>query len=623
MTLARLPYKPLIAGAMICLTTFQALGDDKYPDIYPYVPIDSNYISERIKILSEDENAVLNFYDIVDKKLTKGKSKQKPWTSTYWPLNQGLVANPYADNIFKAYNPFRLFSWTFNHKKLVKRQDKVHKNIDELTNEELDRLAPSEKYDLLLGDKDFDLTNRLVDYMQRWGSKKEFGNLTRLDKVGGGAYQYALNLMDQNGQSFDDVWPQAQGYLGGLTEKFATDLVEQGKYNSIANALGEGKRIALSQENNYVLEEKNSYMATWEGICHGWSLASGNMPRPRKIVTFNLEDGRKLRFFPEDIKGLLSLLWANSVIQDARWFNDKGQAQGGGVLMEGLRCNQKNPAKDKWGRLYDDAPDAYSGKLEPRCVGVHPALWHLALTNVIGKQGRSFVVERKVKAAVDNHPLYKYEFEYFNPYTGKYSDNINEVIERINDKDVFRKFRSNKAKKIVGVMTTMRYLDWARPTREETDHEDDDAETDIVMLYDLELDEEGNIVGGQWRSVKDGTPRIVRGPRKTPGRKGDTLNHRQPDFFWLVTKNWKPYFQETPGLSTWKDKTTTPPQDWTAAASDAHSFEYQETHAFGIYRKCNVFHKDTGERVSVPCEFKINKPQPLMNVMNVLMERSK
>ena len=59
-------------------------------------------------------------------------------------------------------------------------------------------------------------------------------------------------------------------------------------------------------------------------------------------------------------------------------------------MSAGLRCNLKNPKKDAWGRFYDDQPDPFNKDHSPRCVGVHPAIWHLGLVNLIGKQDNTY-----------------------------------------------------------------------------------------------------------------------------------------------------------------------------------------------------------------------------------------
>ena len=613
---------PLLATAFM---TVSAQAQTRHTNIYPFVPYETSRIYGQVEKMAEDNNFVKNFDQIHRMGLLNGQTEEKPWGSTFWPLGRGLIADAYEDSTISYYNPFKVFSWETNRNDYRRRKENFHKKIDELDSDELAKLAPSEKYDLLLGDKSFDLTNRIWKYMQAWGSMKEYGFLYSLDKVGGGSISHAQMMVDNGWKDFNTNIPYsrtkalevAADQRGGLAEHFAKKLMESGRASNFQNAISSSVAAARAQADNFVIKRKNTYMAVWEGICHGWATAAGNTPRPRKAVTFKLPDGRDLKFYPEDIKGLISMLWANSTVQDGKFIDDSGQNVGGGIIMQGLRCNDGDAAKDEFGRIYDHRPDAFSGKLEPRCVGVHPAIWHLGMVNIIGKQKRSFIVERKVGAAVDNHPMWRYEMEMFNPYTGEYSNSINNVKVRYDrNRDQFANFRNPDTRFLVGLKTSMVYLDWARPKREETNSEEDDLVVTKEMFYDLELDASGNIIGGQWRSKEVG--------------KGS--NHNQPDFFWVVTKDYQNFFQETTqvwkngsmqNLTPWSDLSSAPPADWKIAASGAHSFIYQQTHDFGWNEKCTVENEDTGEIVEVACEFKINRPQPLTNVVNKLIELSR
>lgn len=632
----------LVSGCLV--PVMSAFAAKTYPDIYPFIPMNEDYIHQEVERLSEDSGFVKNLVKMDQMGLFSAQTKKKPWTSTFWPLNKGLIADPYENSAVGYYNPFQVFSWTKNRNDYRNRKDNFHNKIDDLSSEQLEKLAPSEKYDLLLGDKSFDLTNRIWSYMQAWGSMKEYGYLYSLDKVGGQALERAQMMLDNNWQNsdgtpfnFDQALELAIEQRGGLIEHYAQQAVKANPSDSFQASVAAATSKALAERDNFVLKKKNDYMATWEGICHGWSTAAGIIPRPRKSVSFTLPDGRSLKFFPEDIKGLVSMLWANSLIQDGK-FVDKntGKNIGGGILMQGLRCNEKRPKKDQWGRFYDHRPDAFSKKLEPRCVGVHPAIWHMGLVNIIGVQGRSFIVERKIKAAVDNHPMWKYQMEFFNPYTGKYSQDLKKVYMPFSpENDQFAPFRNPKTRFLVGVKAEMVYLDWSRPVREDTNNEEDDSEVSKKMLYDLELDASGNIIGGQWRATEVGKVRHTNARntnRLHRGNRMKSLNHNQPDFFWVVTKDWKPFFNETSKvwkdggwkqISPWNDLSSAPPKDWKLAASGAHAFIYNQTHDYGWNQKCKIEHRDTGAVVEVPCEYKINRPQPLTNVVNKLIELSK
>lgn len=602
--------------------TLTSVAYAKYPNIYPFVPADDQVIHKTVKRVSEDTSPILNMKDAA--KYSSAKSKKQPWSSSFWPLNQGLIASNYESTRIGYYLDRGFFSWTKNYNTFLARKNGVLKNIESLTQGQLNTLAPSEKYDILMGDSSFDLTNRLWDYTYKWGTKKENAFISNLNITGGKSLERANEILKTDmADTYTDALSIAINQVGGLAESIAANLVESNQYQSFEDALQEGIRQAGLEKDNYVLVKKNKYIALWEGICHGWSTAAGVVPRPTRTVKFDLPNGKKLKFYPDDIKGLISLLWANSTIQDGKWIDEKtGKNFGGGVISAGLRCNLKNPKKDRWGRVYDDRPDPFSGSHDPRCVGVHPATWHLALVNIIGKQGRSFIVERKISDEVDNHPMSSYKMRYYNPNTGRFKNNFMDAITTINKDDQFEEFRSPKAKYILGVLTTMTYIDYRKPTRYFNDSPANDDTKDIKMYYDLELDEEYNIIGGQWRAKKTGVAREFQGRPGSPGRRLNRPNHNQPDFFWVITKDWKNYFQAEE-LEPWTNTTKLPPKSWKEKALKAHSFVYQKTHNFNWYEKCSVANKETGNTVKVPCEFKTNQPQPLLNVVNKLIELSK
>jgi hypothetical protein len=598
--------------------------------IYPFVAPSTHHVQQRVRVMSEDRNFIKNFLSIVNQNLSSRNTQNaitpgnKPWMSTYWPLNKGLIADPYRPkmNIFKLTHEL---SWESNHKKLTKRHKKTLPKWASMDQEDLDKLAPSEKYDILIGDENFTLTKKVVKYMKDWGSKKENAAISKIDKVGHDTYSLA-NMYVNNGwvngenipfRTAEEAYPLAKKSRGGLTDAIADYLLKEGKANSLKAALEQAKPLALREQSNYVLKEKSTLMALWEGICHGWSTAAGIVPRPRKTVVIKLDNGRKLKFYPTDMKALASYMWANSLIQDGRKYNEQSDTySGGGILMQGMRCNDKKPARDAWGRVYDDAPDAFSDRLEPRCVGVHPAIWHLGLVNIIGKQGRSFVVERKISEAVDNHPLYAYKAEYFNPYTGKYDGSAKSKIQKISNSDQFKAFRNPEATHVIGVKMTMNYINWKRPTREATDHESMDEGKDIDMLYDLELNAKGDIVGGQWRTKETGKGLLF-----------DKNKRKQPDFFWSVTKNWKSYFVGRTDLPEWKDGSRQPPRSYKDASILASANKYYSTPDYGWYDRCELkrkkktkLNKNLPKYLKVNCEHIYEKPQPLIQVVNKLIE---
>ncbi len=604
--------------------SFAEIEARSYPSIYPFVPYQVEKIYNKIAAITEDSNFVKNIFDATDQNLDRGHTEMQPWTSTYWPLNRGLIADPYETTLLGYYLERGSISWSANYNTFSARKNSILKNIDKLSEGQLIGLAPSEKYDLLLGDKTFDLTNRLWDYQQKWGNYKENAFITKIFLIGEDALTMAQDMVAKGWfENTNEAFAKAYQLRGSIAVDEALRLVKAGEYNTVDDAMPEAMDYAIEESNNYVKEKKNNLIAFWEGICHGWATSAGIVPRPRRSVDFKLPDGRNLRFFPADIKALVSLLWANSLIQDNKNIDSKtGKNIGGGVINAGLRCNLEKVARDNYGRLYDQYPDPFNGDHSPRCSGVHPAIWHMSLINLIGKQKRSFIVERKVGHEVDNHPMYQYKLEYFNPNNGNENRKLENNIERIDSDDQFQKYRSSKAKFIIGVKTTMTYLDWKRPQRYITDDESRDKLNAKEMLYDLELDENYNIVGGQWRAVKVGKPKINR-PRRNGAPRRDKLNHNQPDFFWVITKDWKPFFKEVDDLETWKDKSLAPPASWLEEAKSAHAFIYHKKYSYGTGQKCRMYNTRTRRFREVSCEMEEPRPQPLVNLVNVLVERSK
>lgn len=616
--------KILIPLSSVCILSIATQAQArKYPDIYPFKPMKVESIYNDVENISETKDFEKNFIEILKQNLSKANTKRQPWTSSYWPLSKGVIADPYENSTIRYYTDFlksHTGVWRSSLAKFKYRKENILPNIDQMTEGQLANLAPSEKYDLLLGDKSFDLTNKIMEYMEKYGHNNRYGSLHSIDisktDTLDKAKMYAS--WDIFG-SIENVLREHNVLSTRLESKMALRLLDEGVYSNAEEALNAVMDEAQEQARNYVIAEPvMKDIAAWEGICNGWSTAAGVIPRPRKAVDFKLENGKNLRFYPEDIKGLVSLYWFNSLIQDTMKKDEEGNRTEGGVISVGLRCNLKSMKRDRYGRYYDYKADPYSGKIEPRCVGVHPAKFHLSLVNVIGKQGRSFVVERKVKSPVDNHPMSGYEMAYFNPNTGYSSRKIEKMIEPITKRDQFYDYRHPNAKYIIGVETKMKYMDYVKPKRQLTNSERDDEIVKKRMIYDLELDADYNIVGGQWRTVYVGKPR-----RRTSGSAlRQRANHNQPDFFWSITKNWKQtgLFSNI-DLPTW-DGEGQPPVEFKDAASYAHAFEYINSTELLNGQSCVVKNQVTGETQRTWCEMRTNRPQPLVNVINTLVEKS-
>ena len=234
---------------------------------------------------------------------------------------------------------------------------------------------------------------------------------------------------------------------------------------------------------SYVWNEGRKYkkldgsVEHWMGICHGWAPASFMVPRPRRVISVESLSAGRLQFFPDDLKGLASLLWAN------------GPAP---AKVLGSRCNKKESeiARDpENGRIIDHA-----------CWDVNPGVWHLALVNQIGQAKRSMVMDASWDYEVWNQPISAYSYRYFNPQTGATVGSLKDatVLKPEFKADKFAKYRSLNSRSFVGIEMKVTYVKEVNPDHNETDSPAQDRVVVAKYLYDIELDANEDIIGGEW-----------------------------------------------------------------------------------------------------------------------------
>lgn len=322
---------------------------------------------------------------IDDKKLNQAQLPESPWSDWYWPIYQGILGARYADPKF----PIDSEDWKVKHDYVL--ANPATKIVQSGDQEAINRLSPSEKYDLLVGDPEFSLTRAM--------------------------------------------WKEGEKYLR-----------EQGQ------------------------------VERWMGICHGWAPAAYMFKRPQKAVELLAADGKtKLLFYPSDLKALGSLMWAQG--------SPPSRFIGG-------RCNDKDPKKDENQRV-----------ISQQCFDTNPGTFHIALINQIGLRKRSFVLDATFDYEVWNQPVYSYSFAYFNLATRRAGKLASARVERkALPKDVFSKYRSAKAHSLIGVGLKLDYVAETLPSIDLVDKPENDYRKTVYYKYDLELDEQNQIVGGEWHS---------------------------------------------------------------------------------------------------------------------------
>lgn len=282
---------------------------------------------------------------------------------------------------------------------------------------------------------------------------------------------------------YSSDWRERKNYVEensveSFMEKNLTDLLSPSeKYDLlVGDTQGTLTKSMWSEGEGYY--DRSGKVESWMGICHGWAPAAFMAPRPtQKISVMAFDQKTVLNFYPSDLKGLTTLLWANAKIRSN---------------FIGSRCNAKDPATDEVsGRIIDQ-----------QCFDTNPGTWHQAIVNQIGVNDRSFVMDATYDYEVWNQPVYGYEYKYFNVLTGEEQDSWEKAVIELKDykEDPFKKYRNSLGTHIVGVEMTVEYIVETSPSQAVTDSPEQDASSFATYRYDLEIDDKGNIIGGEWYS---------------------------------------------------------------------------------------------------------------------------
>ena len=260
----------------------------------------------------------------------------------------------------------------------------------------------------------------------------------------------------------------------------------------------------------------------WSGLCHGLAMAALKLPSPKYSIKVKSADGKYLiKFYPEDIKALGVYHWGQDNIP---------------LRMLGGRCEQTDIKTDSIGRA-----------IEPDCRDPNPGSFHIALINRIGVQKKSLIMDSSRDAEVWNYPIVAYNFNFFNPNNGKQSFKLkNAMIPKTDYKnDKFSQYRSPSTEYIVGVEAKIDYHKSTDPEQEDKDTSGKELNS-VIYRYDLELDSNGIIIGGEW------------------------YTNSNPDFIWFPEDNADPVAPYDNNItSSWNPAKEGLPKDWIESANSS------------------------------------------------------
>lgn len=215
---------------------------------------------------------------------------------------------------------------------------------------------------------------------------------------------------------------------------------------------------------------------TWWGLCHAWVPAAILEPEPIEPVTIN-----GVQFSTSDIKALLIASYDRS-----------------SALMLGGRCNEKEVERDEYGRL-----------TQSECRDTNAGAFYVVITNMLGKMKRSFAEDRTAGYQVWNQPVLGYTIHEARELTEE------QAVAKLGRPgvDYNSEFGSPDAASFRYVRMDVDYITESAASVDGplTPNIDAYTRTDRYEMV-IELDADGNVIGGEWLNYA----------RET-----------HPDFLWL------------------------------------------------------------------------------------------
>ena len=281
------------------------------------------------------------------------------------------------------------------------------------------------------------------------------------------------------------VSPERVPYVGSWypQSKGGTNIRMRGnspleKYDAVFNASSSAKAADWERKNHTVSAGDSS--AGWAGHCNGYSAAASRQSEPQKQVT----RGGTV-FYPEDIKALLA-----EVHMGAKFY-----------FLGGNRCGliengSLTPPQNRQDRTTMGI-----------CDDVNPGTFHVAVANWIGIQKYPLIADIHGKEQVWNYPQWKYKIESREVDAAE----ANRIIQGPNPDAVYT--FNPAAKSFRSVSMTLTHSEAFSTEALTSQVEASKRYKDAVYYYILELDDVGNIIGGEW----------VAGSQK-----------EHPDFIWVA-----------------------------------------------------------------------------------------
>jgi hypothetical protein len=142
----------------------------------------------------------------------------------------------------------------------------------------------------------------------------------------------------------------------------------------------------------------------------------------------------------------------------------------------------------------------------------------MAVINLLGLHGQPFIMDSSAGPEVWNRSVVSYRYNYFRPGTRNLTDKIQYALIPLSEykNDPYAQYRSAGTTHIVGVSMELTYLIGNKPSASLSDSPEQDVYDKATYWYNLELNQAGIVLGGEWQE------------------------NQHPDFIWVVASNYAP-----------------------------------------------------------------------------------
>ena len=232
----------------------------------------------------------------------------------------------------------------------------------------------------------------------------------------------------------------------------------------------------------------------WEGICHGWAQAASHYPEPSPVIVTN-RSGIKVPFGSSDVKALLAM--------------HESYNFGGKFGFVGVRCKASGKVTGE-GDERDRNPNPPLPEIAnaPDCRDVNAGAFHVVIANMLGILGKGFVADIDRFGDVWNQPITNYSAQILaeEPVTSEHRSQGIERRVKIHLKMTYGEELKFKSPELVaqGIMNFVSKFPVTNTPHQKFLAKD--------YTYIVELDFNGNVIGGEW------------------------ISETRPDFLWMFER---------------------------------------------------------------------------------------